>query len=193
MLNYLWSGMIILAFITAIFTNNLEVTVKALAENAKNSVDLSLSLMGMMCFWCGIMEIAKETGAVSKLTKILKPLFKKIFKDIPDGHPAEDAIFMNISANILGIGNASTPLGLKAMNEMQKLNSNKQIATHDMCMFVVLNTASLQLIPASIIALRSANNAQNPTDVIPYILIASFVSCIFVIIMCKMLQKHYWR
>ena len=97
---------------------------------------------------------------------------------------------MNVSANILGIGNASTPLGLKAMNELQKLNPKKHIASHDMCMFVVLNTASLQLIPTSVIALRSANGVSNPTDVIPYILIASIISNIFVVIMCKMLSRN---
>lgn len=189
LLNYIWSGMIILSFISAVFTGNLEATVRALTDNAKNGVELCFSLMGMMCFWCGIVEIAKNTGIIGKLTKVLKPIFRKVFKDIPEGHPAEDAIFMNISANILGIGNASTPLGLKAMTELQKLNSNKKIASRDMCMFVVLNTASLQLIPTSVIALRSANGAVNPTDVIPYILIASIISNIFVVIMCKIFSK----
>lgn len=190
MLNYIWSGMIILSFIAAIFTGNLESTVKALTDNAKEGVELCISLMGMMCFWCGIVEIAKQTGIIGKFTKILKPVFGKVFNNIPEGHPAEDAIFMNVSANILGIGNASTPLGLKAMNELQKLNPKKHIASHDMCMFVVLNTASLQLIPTSVIALRSANGVSNPTDVIPYILIASIISNIFVVIMCKMLSRN---
>lgn len=189
MLNYIWSGMIILSFMSAIFTGNLESTIKALTDNAREGVNLCISLMGMMCFWCGIVEIAKKTGAISKLTKVLKPVFRKIFRDIPEGHSAEDAIFMNVSANILGIGNASTPLGLKAMNELQKLNHTKNIASHDMCMFVVLNTASLQLIPTSVVALRSAHNVTNPTDVIPYILIASIVSNIFVVLMCKIFSK----
>lgn len=181
--------MIILSFFSSIFTGNLEAAVKALTDNAKAGVELCFSLMGMMCFWCGIVEIARKVGLIGNFTKLLKPLFRKIFRDIPDGHPAQDAIFMNISANILGIGNASTPLGLKAMNELQKINTKKHIATHDMCMFVALNTASLQLIPTSVIALRSANGVSNPTDVIPYILIASIVANIFVIVMCKIFSK----
>lgn len=181
--------MIILSFISAIFTGNLELAVKALTDNAKAGVELCFSLMGMMCFWCGLVEIAKRTEVIGKITKILKPIFRKMFKGVPDGHLAEDAIFMNISANILGIGNASTPLGLKAMNELQKLNPKKHVATDDMCMFVALNTASLQLIPTSVIALRSAHGVNNPTDVMPYILIASIISNIFVVIMCKIFSK----
>lgn len=189
LLNYIWAGMIILSFITSIFTGNLETTIKSLTDSASEGVSLCISLMGMMCFWCGLVEIANKTGMIRKFTKIIKPIFRKIFRDIPDEHPAEDAIFMNISANILGIGNASTPLGLKAMAELQKINPKKSVASRDMCMFVALNTASLQLIPTSVIALRNSHGAANPTDVIPYILIASIASNIFVIVMCKMFGK----
>ena len=188
MLNYIWAGMIIISFVVATFTGNMENTIKALTDNAKAGVDICISLMGMMCFWCGIMEIADVSGCVEKLTGFIKPVFKILFKNIPDNHPAISAIFMNISANILGLGNASTPLGIKAMQELQQLNKDKTVATDDMCMFVTLNTASLQLIPTSVIAIRSAFGSVNPTNVIPYIWIGSICSCITVIILCKLMK-----
>lgn len=189
MLNYIWAGMIIIGFIISLFTGRIEHTVNALLDSAQDGVRLVISLLGIMCFWCGIMEIANASGMVEKLTKFIKPVSRILFKNVPENHPALSSIFMNISANILGLGNASTPLGLKAMEDLQKINKDKNTASDDMCMFVLLNTASLQIIPTSIIAIRAAAGSSNPTDIIVYIWLGSVTACLFSIILCKVLSK----
>lgn len=189
MLNYVWAGMLIIGFVISFFTGRIDIVTTAFLENAKGGVDLCVNMLGIICFWSGIMEIANRSGSISRLSGLLEPLIGKLFRNVPKEHPAASNIFMNISANLLGLGNAATPLGLKAMEELQNLNENKDEASDDMCMFVVLNTAAFQLIPTSIIALRTTAGSINPMEVVPYIWISSIVGCAVAILLCKLTQK----
>lgn len=188
MLNFIWAGMIIIGFVFAIFTGNINNTVNAFISSASEGINLVISMAGIMCFWCGLMEIANSIGLIDKLTKVIKPLSRILFPKIKDDKVI-GSIFMNISANFLGLGNAATPLGIKAMQEMQKLNYEKTVATNEMCMFVVLNTASIQLIPTSIIAIRAAAGAINPTDIIVQIWISSMSAAIIAVVLCRVMAR----
>lgn len=164
MLSCIWSGMIIISLITAFFTGRISEVSSALMTGAGDAVALTISLMGIMCLWTGIMHIAENTGVTEFVAKLLSPLMKILFPKLKDKR-AKDAIIMNMTANMLGLSNAATPLGLKAMQELKRLSDGKT-ATDEMCMFIVINTASLQLIPSTIIALRQAAGSVTPTDII---------------------------
>ena len=164
MLNYIWSGMIIISLITAFFTGRLSEISTALMNGAEDAVALTISLMGIMCLWTGIMHIAENTGVTEFVARLISPLMKILFPKLKD-KKAKDAIVMNMTANMLGLSNAATPLGLKAMQELKRLSDGKT-ATDEMCMFIVINTASLQLIPSTVIALRQSAGSMSPTDII---------------------------
>ena len=181
-LNYIWIGFFIVAFIVALIKTIygdpeiFTVIVNSIFERAELGFKLSLGLTGIMALWLGIMKIGEKGGAVNLLSKLFAPLFQKLFPEIPKNSKAHGAIIMNISANILGLDNAATPLGLKAMDELQKENPNKKEASNAQILFLVLNTSGLTLIPTSIIALRASAMAENnisgnPTDVFLPILI----------------------
>lgn len=163
MLNILWPLFIILSFTYAIFTGNVDSVNNAIFDSASDAVELSLTFLGTICLWNGIMNIAKKTSLIQKLTKLLNPLMKFLFPDIPSEDPVHQEISMNLIANLLGLGNAATPLGLKAMKSMQKQNSTKDTLSNSMAMFIILNTASLQIIPTTVIAIRSSLGSSNPT------------------------------
>ena len=147
----------------------------ALFDSSKMSVmNLALPLVGAMTFWMGIMKVGEKAGMVDFLSKIVSPFFRKLFPEVPKNHPAMGSMMMNFSANMLGLGNAATPLGLKAMTELQSLNKSEDTASNAQIMFLVLNTSGLTLIPVSIMALRAANGSQNPTEVFLPILLATF-------------------
>lgn len=156
--------MIIISILTAFFTGRTSEVCSALMDGAGEGVTLSISLMGIMCLWTGIMNIAQNTGVTDFVAKLLSPLMKILFPKLTDKN-AKDAIVMNMTANMLGLSNAATPFGLKAMNELNRLSDGKY-ATDDMCMFIVINTASIQLIPATVIALRQGAGSMSPTDII---------------------------
>ncbi len=164
MLNYIWSGMIIFSLITAFFTGRISEVSSALMTGAGDAVTMTISLMGIMCLWTGIMNIAENTGVTQFVAKLLSPLMKILFPRLKDKR-AKDAIVMNMTANMLGLSNAATPLGLKAMQELKRLSDGKT-ATDEMCMFIVINTASLQIIPSTVIALRQSAGSITPTDII---------------------------
>lgn len=164
MLNYIWSGMIIFSLITAFFTGRISEVSSALMTGAGDAVTMTISLMGIMCLWTGIMNIAENTGVTQFVAKLLSPLMKILFPRLKDKR-AKDAIVMNMTANMLGLSNAATPLGLKAMQELKRL-SDGRTATDEMCMFIVINTASLQIIPSTVIALRQSAGSITPTDII---------------------------
>jgi len=166
MLNYIWAGMILFGFAAAFFNGRIDQTTKAALESAAEAVNLSIGLMGVLCLWTGIMEIASRAGLVKGIARIIRPVMGFLFPEVPRDHPALGAMVMNIVANMLGLGNAATPLGLKAMTELQRINPSRNTATDAMCMFAVLNTASIQLIPATIIALLTAAGSLNPTQII---------------------------
>lgn len=166
MLNYIWFGFLVFGFITGIINGRIEIVTRTGLEYAGKAVELSLGLLGVMCLWSGLMHIAEKCGLVKMLARISTPVLKILFPEIPNGHPAMASIVMNITANFFGLGNAATPLGIRAMNEMQRLNKNPEKASDAMCMFAVLNTAAVQFIPTTIIAVRAAAGSANPSEII---------------------------
>lgn len=166
MLNILWPAFILISFIYGILRGNVEAINDSIFISAKNAVELSITFFGTICLWNGIMKIAQETTFVTKLTKLLKPLINFLFPDIKNNEKAKEEISMNMIANILGLGNAATPLGLKAMKTLQKENPKKDTISNSMAMFIVINTASLQLIPTTVIAIRASLGSQSPTQII---------------------------
>ncbi|NLC68227.1 MAG: nucleoside recognition protein, partial [Clostridiaceae bacterium] len=162
MLNYIWLGMLLSGIILGIMNGRISEVTKAVIESSGSAIKLGISLAGIMCLWSGIMKIAEESGLVKSIAMAVKPVLKFLFPGIPRNHPALGAVVMNLAANILGLGNAATPLGLKAMAELQELNPLKYAASDEIVMFLVLNASSLQLVPASVIAIRSQAGSANP-------------------------------
>lgn len=188
MLNYVWCGLLVLGFAAGIMNGRVEAVAKAAVDSAAGAVNICIGLLGVMCLWTGLMAIAEKSGLVQKLAGLARPALRFLFPGIPKGHPAMGAVVMNLAANFLGLGNAATPLGLKAMNELQKLNADKDTATDSMSMFLVLNTAAIQLIPATIIALRSAAGSSNPTEIIAPIWAASLAATFAGIVAVRLLS-----
>ncbi|MCM0648975.1 nucleoside recognition protein [Clostridium swellfunianum] len=190
MLNVIWLGLIVIGVVTAIFTGNVQAVSDAAFNFANTAVEICIGLIGTMTLWLGIMAIAEKSGLVKLVGKAVSPLMKKLFKGVPAEHPAMGAMIMNISANILGLGNAATPLGLKAMKELDSLNKHKGVATDDMVMFLAINDACVALIPATIIGLRVAAGSKNPTEVIGPILLSTSVCFICAIFLTKLFAKR---
>ena len=193
-LNRIWIGMIVIAIFVAasklIFWHDVEVMKKmidSLSSSAKTGFELSLYLTGAMCLWLGIMRIGENGGAMRKMTQVVTPLFSRLFPDIPKDHPSIGSMMMNFSANMLGLDNAATPLGLKAMKELQELNPTKETASNAQIMFLVLNTSGLTIIPISIFALRSG--AESPTEVFLPILVSTFIASLAGLIFVSIRQK----
>ncbi len=187
-MNYIWCGLIIISLITAAVNGNMEVTINAAFDGAKAAVDTILALAGVMCFWTGIMKIAEKSGLSDKIEKLLRPLITFLFPN--SSNEAKKYISMNMSANLLGMGNAATPMGIKAMQTLDKENPRPEYASDDMCMLVVLNTTSLQLIPTTIIALRTAANSANPFSVILPIWISSLAAVVAAVTAAKLWQRR---
>lgn len=189
MINYIWCGMIIIGIIVGTLTGNIEAVSTAAIEWAETAVELSLGLIGVMALWLGLMKIAEEAGIVRGMGLLVKPIMVRLFPEVPADHPAMGSIVANMAANFFGLGNAATPLGIKAMQELQDLNENKEEASNAMVMFLAINTSSVTLISSSTIAYRSAAGAVNPADVIGPTIIATAVSTTVAIIACKVLEK----
>ncbi|MBR2499454.1 MAG: nucleoside recognition protein [Clostridia bacterium] len=190
MINYIWASMLILSFIFSIAKGNLSDVNNALLDGASSAVEMAIGLLGMMCFWSGLLEIAKRAGLTEKLSKMLRPLMKLLFPELKENSPAISAMLMNMVANFLGLSNAATPLGLKAMKELDKENKQRKKASHSMCLFVVINTASITLIPTTVIALRAANGSKDPFSVIVPVWICSVISITVGIVISKILAKR---
>lgn len=189
MINIIWLALIVIGVLVGIFTGNTQAVTDASINFANTAVEISFGLIGIMTLWLGIMAIAEKAGLVKALGKGLSPIMKWIFPDVPPEHPAMGAMIMNIAANILGLGNAATPFGLKAMGELDKLNKNRGVATDSMVMFLAINTSSVTLIPATIIGLRVAANSANPTEVIGPIILATTISTVSAVILAKVFSK----
>ncbi len=189
MMNYIWSGILIISVICSILTNKIPNVSNSVLSGASDAISLVISLTGMMTLWTGIMKVAESSGITHILSKIFSPIIKFLFPDLHENRKASDAVCMNITANLLGLGNAATPFGIKAMNEMQKLNKNKPIATRSMIMFVVINTASLQLIPTLLCTIRQKYGSQNPMDILPCLWISSLIALIAGITITKIFEK----
>ena len=157
MLNYIWFGMMFIAVVVGIFTGNIDAVTEAAISMSKTAVEIAIGLIGIMALWLGTMKIAEESGLIRILSKAIRPITIRLFPDVPENHPAIGSIVLNMAANILGLGNAATPMGLKAMEELQELNPEKDTATNAMCTFLAINTSSVQLIlPATVVALMGA-------------------------------------
>lgn len=189
MINYIWFGLMAIGIITAIATGNVQAVTEAALTYANTAVELSIGMVGVMALWLGMMKIAETSGLVTKLSLALKPLMIRLFPDVPADHPAMGAILMNISANVFGLGDAATPFGLKAMKELQTLNTTEDTATDSMCTFLVINTASVLIVPSTIIAYRTAAGSANPAEIIGPSLIATVGSAITAVIIVKLFAR----
>lgn len=191
MLNKIWPIFLIISFIFAIIFGNLPKTNNSIFESVQNALNLTLTLLGTMCLWCGIIKIGMKTSIINKLIKIFKPILKSLFPDIKESDEAYKEISMNIIANLLGLGNAATPLGIKAMQSMQKKNIEKDKLTNSMAMLIVLNTASIQIIPTTVIAIRNSLGSKNPTAMIVPIWIATICAAVLAVISAKLFMKKW--
>lgn len=191
MINYIWFIMIFLGILVGLFTGNGDVISKSIINSADSTVSMIIGLVGLMCFWCGVMKVAEKSGFTNKLAKLLRPLLKIIFKEAAKDEKALGAIVMNITANMMGLGNAATPFGIKAMQEMDRLNKEKGIASNDMCLFLVLNAACIQLVPSTVISIRAAVGSSNPGSIILPAVLASTFAAITGVVLCKILQRYF--
>lgn len=178
MLNYLWGFMIVVGIIVGVLNGKIEAVSTASINSAKEAVTLCIAMLGIMSLWTGIMQVAKAAGIMDALTKALNPILRLLFPDIPKDHRANEYIASNMIANILGLGWAATPMGLKAMGELRKLNKDSDTASFDMCTFLIINISSLQLIPVNIIAYRSQYGSVSPTEILGAALVATAISTI---------------
>ena len=195
-LNYIWVAFFVIAFIIAVvkllFMGDFEVfpaMMDSTFASSKTAFEISLGLTGVLSLWLGIMKIGEKGGVVNVLARLLSPIFVRLFPNIPKGHPVTGSIFMNIAANMLGLDNAATPLGLKAMEQLQELNTKKDTASNPMIMFLVLNTSGLTLIPVSIMVYRAQMGAAQPTDIFVPILLATFFSTLSGIVITSLFQR----
>ena len=186
MLNYIWFGMILISVVVGTITGNIDAVTEAAITMAKTAVEIAISLIGIMALWLGTMKIADESGLIQIIARGLRPITIRLFPDVPDDHPAIGSIVLNMAANILGLGNAAPPLGLKAMEELQELNSKKDTATNAMCTFLAINTSSVQIIlPATVVGLMGAASNQ----IFITTIIATGLSTAAAVIAVKTLEK----
>lgn len=217
MLNYIWAGMILLGIVYAVLTGNIDAVTDAVLDSAGEGISLCITMAGVVAFWMGLMEIAKEAGLIQKMTKGVMPLLRYCFPNIPKGHPAMEYIATNVTANVLGLGWACTPAGLKAMEALAQLETERgnrayleedepypaetghkekvRVASNEMCTFLILNISSLQLLPINIIAYRSQYGSSNPAGVIGPSIVATMVSTAVAVVFCmavngKAGQRH---
>ncbi len=190
MLNYLWSGLVIISIICSIFFGNTQTLSKALIDSGASSIELILTMAGIMCLWSGIMKIAVESGFTNLIAKLFSPMLRPLFPKLDKNSPAFQSITMNISANLLGLGNAATPFGLKAMEQLHTLNNKTDTASNEMIIFVVMNTASLQLLPTTLATLRQSYGSSAPFEIIVPVWLSSICSLAVALICACTLNKR---
>lgn len=193
MLNVIWLGLIVISIVVAAITGRMEAINAAAFEGAKTGVTVCLGLLSVLAFWMGIMRIAEKSGLLELLARVLSPIIQVLFPDVPKGHPAMGYILSNMSANLLGLGNAATPMGLKAMEELQKLNPDKQNASAAMCTLLAINTASITIIPTTMIAIRMQYGSVNPVEIVGTTLLSSFAATIVALLIDRMYRYRYIR
>jgi len=193
MLNYIWFALMAIALVVAIFTGKAADVTSASVQSAKTAVEISLGLVGVMTLWLGIMRVAEKAGLVTMLGRLLRPFSRLLFPEVPPDHPAIGAVILSVAANMLGLSNAATPLGIKAMEELQELNPEKETASNAMVTFMVLNTSGIQFIPATIIAVLAAAGSKNPTAIISTTLIATLCGAVAAVTTAKILQRFFPR
>ncbi len=189
MLNAVWIGLIAVAVVVGAATGRLDAVTKAAFDSARGAVELAIGLVGVMALWLGVMRIAEEAGLARALARLLRPAARRLFPDVPADHPALASILLNVSASWLGLGNAATPLGLKAMEELQTLNPEKDTASNAMVTFLALNTSSITLVPATIIAVRVTLGSANPTEIVAPTILASACATVVAVTAAKLLER----
>lgn len=188
MMNYIWGAMIIFSFIAAAFSGNMQQLSDSVVTSGQDAVNLILKLTGMMCLWGGVMKIAEKAELTQLISKLLSPLFSLLYKNVDKNSETAHAMSMNITANLLGLGNAATPLGLEAMRRMQKANPDKTRATDDMVIFVVMNSAAMRLIPTTVATLRTQFGSANPMEIMPATWLSTFLSLLAGICTAKLIS-----
>ncbi|HKO58991.1 MAG TPA: nucleoside recognition domain-containing protein [Thermoanaerobaculia bacterium] len=191
MLNYIWFALMAIALIVAAFNGTAAGVTKGAVESAKTAVEIALGLVGIMTLWLGIMRVAEAAGLISMLGRLLRPISRLLFPEVPPDHPAIGAMILNIAANMLGLSNAATPMGIKAMEELQSLNEEKETASNAMVTFLVLNTAGIQFIPVTIIGVLAAAGSKNPTAIISTTLVATLSGALAAVTAAKVLQRFF--
>jgi spore maturation protein A len=191
-MNYIFYFLIVFSIVIGAINGRLQEVINAVMSGAELSVKVAFSLIGIMAFWLGIMKIAEKSGLVEFIAKVIKPITKKLFNELPEDSPAIGDIAMNFTANAFGLANAATPIGLKVMEELQEVNKDKYSASNAMCMFLAMCTAGFQIVPATVIAILVGAGAKNPTEIIAPTLLVTFIAFIFALILAKILQK-IWK
>jgi spore maturation protein A len=189
MLNWIWLGLVVLAVVLGGASGRIEDVTKAAIESAGTAVTIAIGLIGVMALWLGIMKIAEDSGLIHLLARAIAPVLRRLFPDVPPDHPAMGSMLLNIAANALGLNNAATPLGLKAMEDLEKLNPHPGVATNAMCMFLTINTAGVQLIPASMISLMASAGSKDPTAIIGTTFAATAISLVAGVAAAKLLER----
>jgi len=200
MLNYLWAAMVLTGIVWGSFHGTLGAVTEGAMNSAKEAISLSISMLGIMSFWCGILKVGEESGLIEAMTKKMRPITHFLFPKIPEGHPATEFISINMIANMLGLGWAATPAGLKAMEELERLEEDRRkfgigafprgTANNEMCTFLVINVSSLQLVPINMIAYRAEYGSMDPTSIIGPALLATTISTLAGIVFCKIMEKN---
>lgn len=191
MINIIWLVILSFGIIFGIVTGKGSTVSLGILDSAGSAVKLVVGLLGVMCLWCGIMKIAQKSGLTEKIARMLKPVLKHIFKEGSKDEKAMGDIVMNLTANMMGLSNAATPFGIKAMEDLQRRNRNKDVASNDMALFLVLNATCIQLIPTTVISIRAACGSKNPGEIILPAIIATGTAAVTGIILCKILEKYF--
>lgn len=191
MVNFIWGGMILLGLIISAINGSIDKMNQSIFDGAKTGVTITFTMISFLVLWMGLMKIAEVAGLLSAFARIMKPVVRFLFPEVPPNHPALGYILSNMSANLLGLGNAATPMGLKAMQELQNLNENKKVASRSMITFLVLNTSGLTLIPTSIIGYRIAAGSNNPVEIVGATLIATIIATSIAILLDRVFQRVY--
>ena len=191
MLNYIWFALMAIALIVAAFNGTADAVTKGAMDSAKTAVEIVLGLIGVLTLWSGMMRVAEASGLVTLLGRLMRPVLRLLFPEVPAEHPASGAIVLSVAANMLGLNNAATPLSIKAMEELQTLNEDKQTASNAMVTFMAVNTSGVQLIPATMIGVLVAAGSMNPTAIIAPSIVATAIGTIAAVIAAKVLQRFY--
>jgi len=191
MLNYIWFGLMAIALVVAAINGTAEAVTRGAVESATSAVQIAIGLIGIMTLWLGMMRVAEAAGLVTLVGRALRPLLRRLFPDVPPEHPAAGAIVLALAANMLGLNNAATPLGIKAMEELQELNPDKDTATNAMVTLMAITTAGVQFIPASMIGVLAAAGSTNPTAIIAPTIVATFIGTLAAIVAARLLQPFY--
>ncbi len=189
MLNYIWLGLVIVAVVLGGINGKIENVTKAAIDSAGTSVTIAIGLIGLMSLWLGVMKIAEDSGLLKLVARAISPVMKRLFPDVPADHPAIGSMVMNIAANMLGLSNAATPLGLKAMEDLETLNRTPGVATNAMCTFLTINTAGVQLIPATMISILASSGSREPTAIIGTTLACTFAAAVLGVTAAKLLER----